>query len=232
MIQEQGGYTPIGCPIGPDCHDIIDAVTGQIVIAKVQGSVPWVGLCSQFGYSQGGETPPVGENQPEGQCVEADPQGSGGCRDVLVCPKGPAVSNNPDGAAGPGQGRRYALVDYQTGELIKADVGDEVWSQYSVSSLPDAWVCQDPRCAPYCGESVQAAPESAPEPAPAPAPEPAPEPAPPAPEPLPPAPVPVEQPPVTVIIPPPMPRPSPCDPSAWLRQRPVLGQVRLRRGIF
>jgi hypothetical protein len=226
MIEDQGGYTPIGCPVGPDCYDIIDAVTGQVVIAKVKGSMTWVDLCSQFGYSQGGESPPVGENEPEGQCIELDPYGSGGCRDVVPCPKGPSVSNNPDGAAGPGQGRRYTLVDYKTGELIKDDVGDEIWDQYSVTSLPDAWACDDSRCAPYCARAVRRGerkPEPVPEPAPAQAPLPAPPPeAPPAGPPR-----------VIVIMPPPAATPSPCDAGAWLRQRPVtLGRVPLRRGIF
>jgi hypothetical protein len=60
MIVDQGGYSPIGCPVGPDCYDIIDAVTGQIVIAKAKGSMPWVDLCTQFGYTNpgGGTTPP------------------------------------------------------------------------------------------------------------------------------------------------------------------------------
>lgn len=151
MIEEQGGYSPILCPLGPDCYDIIDAVTGQVVVAKVKGKSQWLDLCSQFGYTQGGQSPPTGVQQQEGQCIEPSPTGSGGCRDVIPCPKGPAVSNNPNGAAAPGQGRRYTLVDYKTGELIKADVGDEIWTQYSVSSLPDAWVCDDPRCKPYCG---------------------------------------------------------------------------------
>lgn len=174
MIQEQGGYTPIGCPIGPDCYDIIDATTGQVVIAKAKGSMPWLDLCTQFGYQKDGQAPPVAAPESSaGSCIEPDPQGSGGCRDVVPCPKGPSVSNNPDGAAGPGQGRRYTLVDYQTGELIKEDVGDEIWSQYSVSSLPDAWVCEDPRCKPYCG-TTEAAPTPEPEPTPEPTPEPSP----------------------------------------------------------
>jgi hypothetical protein len=92
------------------------------------------------------------------QCIEPSPDGSGGCRDVVPCPKGPAVSNNPDGAAAPGQGRRYTLVDYKTGALIKDDVGDEIWNQYSVTSLPDAWVCEDPRCQPYCGTQATQTP--------------------------------------------------------------------------
>jgi hypothetical protein len=61
MIVDQGGYSPIGCPTGPDCYDIIDAVTGQIVIAKAKGSMPWVDLCTQFGYTNPGggtSTPP------------------------------------------------------------------------------------------------------------------------------------------------------------------------------
>lgn len=114
-------------------------------------------------------------------CIEPVEGGSGGCRDVVPCPKGPATGNNPDGAAGPGQGRRYTLVDYKDGSLIKEDVGDEIWSQYSVTSLPDAWVCEDPRCKPYCGQQE---PEPAPEPQPAPPPAQAPAPAP-APEPPP-----------------------------------------------
>jgi hypothetical protein len=177
MIEDQGGYTPIGCPIGPDCYDIIDAVTGQVVVAKAKGKMPWLDLCTQFGYTKDAQPPPTGVDQQQGQCIEPSQTGSGGCRDVIPCPKGPAVSNNPDGAAGPGQGRRYTLVDYKTGELIKEDVGDEIWTQYSVSSLPDAWVCDDPRCKPYCG-TTEAAPAPEPEPTPEPTPEPAPEPPP------------------------------------------------------
>lgn len=51
MIEEQGGYAAILCPVAPDCHDIIDAITGQVVVAKVKGSAPWVNICEQYGYT-------------------------------------------------------------------------------------------------------------------------------------------------------------------------------------
>lgn len=37
---------------------------------------------------------------------------------------------------------------------------------------------------------------------------------------------------VLVQIPPPTSAPSPCDAGAWLRSKPALGRVRLRRGLF
>ena len=37
---------------------------------------------------------------------------------------------------------------------------------------------------------------------------------------------------ILVQIPPPVSVPSPCDAGAWLRSKPALGQVRLRRGLF
>lgn len=225
MIEEQGGYTPIGCPIGPDCHDIIDATTGQIVVAKAKGAMPWLDLCTQFGYQKDGQAPPVAAPESgSGSCIEPDPQGSGGCRDVVPCPKGPAVSNNPDGAAGPGQGRRYTLVDYKTGELIKDDVGDEIWNQYSVSSLPDAWVCEDPRCKPYCGQDAAAPEPDVQEAAPEPEPESTPSPEPSAPT----TPAPIPTTPVTQLSPPQAGFQTPCNPG-----RPTqMGRARMSRDFF
>lgn len=64
MIQEQSGYAPLACPSGPDCYDIIDATTGQLIIAKVKGSAFWAPLCAQFGYTDPGgssTSSPTGE---------------------------------------------------------------------------------------------------------------------------------------------------------------------------
>jgi hypothetical protein len=82
MIQEQGGYTPIGCPIGPDCYDIIDVVTGEVIIAKSKGSMPWIPQCGQWGYANPGEAGecPAGQGMINGQCGEfaiACPNGDG-----------------------------------------------------------------------------------------------------------------------------------------------------------
>jgi len=51
-----------------------------------------------------------------------------------------------------------------TGELVEQNAGQEAWSKYSVTSLPEEWACQDSRCAPYCGAA--GAPPAAPAPAP------------------------------------------------------------------
>jgi hypothetical protein len=308
MVEEQGGYTPIGCPVAgkTDCYDIIDAVTGEVIIAKANGKMTWIPQCGQWGYPNQGATgncpdgqglingqcgkaaipcpngdgtvtllevtqdsqnnvtgltgrsfgvvteeeallnsrvlskysfdaatwcdpqddaePSPAEGQPQGGCIEPAPDGSGGCRDVVPCPKGPAVSNNPDGAAGPGQGRRYTLVDYKTGELIKDDVGDEIWNQYSVSSLPDAWVCEDPRCKPYCGQDAAAPEPDVQEAAPEPEPESTPSPEPSAPT----TPAPIPTTPVTQLSPPQAGFQTPCNPG-----RPTqMGRARMSRDFF
>lgn len=85
MVQEQGGYTPIGCPISgkTDCYDIIDAVTGTVIIAKAKGKMTWIPQCGQWGYAnpgEGDEGCPAGQGKINGQCGEfaiACPNGDG-----------------------------------------------------------------------------------------------------------------------------------------------------------
>jgi hypothetical protein len=82
MVQEQGGYTPIGCPISgkTDCYDIIDAVTGTVIIAKAKGKMPWIPQCGQWGYANPGDTGncPDGQGMINGQCGKA----------AIACPNG------------------------------------------------------------------------------------------------------------------------------------------------
>jgi hypothetical protein len=78
--------------------------------------------------------------------------------EILVCPQ-------PDG--------KWTVLNYPDGEFIKRDVLESEFRTITdnhITYLPQEWACQDPRCAPYCGEAA------APEPAPAPTPEPEPTP--------------------------------------------------------
>lgn len=59
MIEDQGGYTPVGCPTGPDCYDIIDADTGTVVIKGIKGTTSGLPVCWQYGYSDPGAAAPV-----------------------------------------------------------------------------------------------------------------------------------------------------------------------------
>jgi len=95
-----------------------------------------------------GTAPPPQEPVPPAGGAPATPA-PGQPRDVLACPLG---------------GGRFTLLDYVTGELVEQNAGQEAWSKYSVTSLPEEWACQDSRCAPYCGAA--GAPPAAPAPAP------------------------------------------------------------------
>lgn len=76
MIQEQGGYTPLSCPTGPDCYDLIDAVTGAVVIKGIkwsnfsEGTAPrWSPPCGQHGYTYGQSDAPAAVEQTIPGCA-------------------------------------------------------------------------------------------------------------------------------------------------------------------
>lgn len=78
MTQDQGGYAGITCPTGPDCHNIIDGLTGRVIIRDISGSVAPNEVCSRWGFKYGepaGGYPPGGGTGGGGTTTGGAPGG-------------------------------------------------------------------------------------------------------------------------------------------------------------
>jgi hypothetical protein len=130
MIEDQGGYTPIGCPTGPDCFDIIDMETGTVVIKDNKGAMSWVPQCGQWGYANPGEVGecPTGQGMINGQCGEF----------AIACPNGDGTYilleavRDADGTVTGLTGRNFGSVPGEQVQLmprVGARPPNEPWCQ-------------------------------------------------------------------------------------------------------
>lgn len=116
IVQEQGGYQALTCPTGPDCHNVIDAATGKVLIRDIKGAVGDNPVCAKWGFgsgsgsaSGGGGTSPGGGSDPGTWGLPIIPDTPGGGR-LPAAPPAASSTAAPEEEEKPGKVDKSALV--------------------------------------------------------------------------------------------------------------------------